>query len=207
MTVQKAVEELVEIEVEEEEEDPFEGIKNAEITSIYKQMKPEDRRLFRQFKKFHKMYYELHGHDVPSHQLARGIVSEIFSDIPARDAETIAAARVEQLLVERLKDLCKQLGVSIPIELQTYKRPEAAEYPPPPPPLHFPLHQAKQRQVAQQEQQQVAQQEPQPVPGQEDAKPDVKPLRRLATSYLGKPGLLQMIGTGDKEHIITKVLP
>ena len=38
-------------------------------------------------------------------------------------------------------------------------------------------------------------------------KPDIKPPRRLATSYLGKPGLLCMIGTGDKEHIITKVLP
>ena len=35
---------------------------------------------------------------------------------------------------------------------------------------------------------------------------DVKP-RRLATSYLGTPGLLRMIGSGDKDHIITKVVP
>ena len=42
---------------------------------------------------------------------------------------------------------------------------------------------------------------------QEDMKPDVKPPRRLATSYLGKPGLLCMISMEDEEHIITKVLP
>ena len=39
-----------------------------------------------------------------------------------------------------------------------------------------------------------------------ETKPDVKP-RRLATSYLGPPGLLQMIGSGDKDHIITRVVP
>ena len=35
---------------------------------------------------------------------------------------------------------------------------------------------------------------------------DVKP-RRLATSYLGPPGLLRMIGSGDEDHIITRVVP
>ena len=38
-------------------------------------------------------------------------------------------------------------------------------------------------------------------------KPDVKPPRRLATTYLGQPGLLRMIGVGDDDHIITKVVP
>ena len=39
-----------------------------------------------------------------------------------------------------------------------------------------------------------------------EAKPDVKP-RRLATSYLGPPGLLRMLGSGDEDHIITRVVP
>ena len=39
-----------------------------------------------------------------------------------------------------------------------------------------------------------------------EVKPDVKP-RRLATSYLGPPGLLRMIGSGDEDHIITRVVP
>ena len=39
-----------------------------------------------------------------------------------------------------------------------------------------------------------------------ETKPDVKP-RRLATSYLGPPGLLWMIGFGHEDHIITRVVP
>ena len=40
-----------------------------------------------------------------------------------------------------------------------------------------------------------------------DIKLDGKPPRRLDTSYLGQPGLLRMLGAGDEDHIITKVLP
>ena len=139
LSVQEAVKELVEIEMEQDEGDPFEGMNNAQIAKIYHRMKPEDRRLFRQFKKFHKLYFNLHGHDAPSHHLVRGIISKIFSGLPARDADTIANARAELLVAERLKDLCKQLGLAIPVELQTRRAPaEAPEYPPPPPPLRFP---------------------------------------------------------------------
>ena len=109
--------------MEEDEGDPFEGMNNAQIAEIYNKMKPEDRRLFRQFKSFHKLYYNLHRHDAPSHHLARGIVSQIFSGLPARDAETIANAWAELLAAERLKELCKQLGLAIPAELQMYQPP------------------------------------------------------------------------------------
>ena len=202
ITVEQAIQEIVDIEVEEDEGDPLEGLNNADITEIYGKLKPEDRRLFRQF---HKTYYELHGHDTPSHQLARGIIREMFSGLPARDADTIAAARAELLATERLRDLCKQLGLAVPEELQTHQRPEALEYPPPPLPLHFPSQQDKQRQLAQE--QQPVQPEPLTEAEPKDVRPDVKPPRRLATSYLGKPGLLHMLGTGHEDHIITRVVP
>ena len=137
MTIQEAVREIVKIEVEEDVDDPLEGLTNAEIADIYKKLRPEDRQLFQQFKHFHKTYYNLHGHDAQSHQLVRGIVSEIFSGLPAQDAETIANARAELLAAEWLKDLYKQLGLAIPVELQTYKALKAPEYPPPLPPLCF----------------------------------------------------------------------
>ena len=106
------------------------------------------------------------------------------------------------MAAERIKELCKQLGLAVPTELQQLQpREEAPEYPPLPPPLRFPSQQEKQRQ---QEQLQAG---PQPGTSEEDVKPDVKPLRRLATTYLGKPGLLRMIGVGDDDHIITKVVP
>ena len=66
------VKEMLEIEVEEDEGDPFKGMNNAQVAEIYYKIKPEDRRLFRQFKSFHKLHYHLHGHDAPSHHLARG---------------------------------------------------------------------------------------------------------------------------------------
>ena len=192
--VDEAVKQIL-AEMEAEEQDPFEGMGNAQIAEIYRRMKPEDQRLFRQFKRFHKRYYETHGHDAPSHQLTRGIVQQMFPGLPSADAETIAKARAELLAAERLKELCKQLGLAVPTQLQTYPPPpEAPEYPPPPQPPRFLSRQDKERAAQQQSLEEV------------ETKPDVKP-RRLATTYLGPPGLLRMIGSGDEEHIVTRVVP
>ena len=195
--VDEAVKEIL-AEMEAEEQEPLEGMGNAQIAEIYRQMKPEDQRLFRQFKRFHKRYYETHGHDAPSHQLTRRIVQQMFSGLPSADTETIAKARAELLAAERLKELCKQLGLAVPTQLQAYPPPPAVpEYPPPPQPPRFLSRQDKERMAAQQ---------PAVEAEEAETKPDVKP-RRLATSYLGPPGLLRMIGSGDEDHIITRVVP
>ena len=192
--VNEAVKEIL-AEMEAEEQDPLEGLGNAQIAEIYCQMKPEDQRLFRQLKRFHKRYYETHGHDAPSHQLTHGIVQQMFPGLPSADAETIAKARAELLATERLKELCKQLGLAVPTQLQQYPAPqEAPEYPPPPQPPRFLSRQDKERAAQQQSAEEA------------EVKPDVK-LRRLATSYLGPLGLLWIIGSGDEEHIITRVVP
>ena len=191
--VNEAVKEIL-AEMEAEEQDPLEGMGNAQIAEIYHRMKPKDQRLFRQFKRFHKHYYETHGHDAPSHQLTRGIVQQMFPGLPSADTETIAKARAELLAAERLKELCKELGLAIPTQLQAYPPPpEAPEYPPPPQPPRFLSRQDKERAAQEQSE-------------ETEVKPDVKP-RRLATSYLGPPGLLRMIGSGDEDHIITRVVP
>ena len=133
--IEEAVREMLAVEVEAEEQDPFEGMGNAQVAEIYHRMKPEDQHLFRQFKRFHKQYYETHGHDAPSHQLTRGIVQQMFPGLPSADADTIAKARAELLAAERLKELCKQLGLAVPAQPQEYPPPpEAPEYPPPPQP-------------------------------------------------------------------------
>ena len=54
MTLQQAVKEITEIYVEEDVGDPLAGLPNPKIADIYKKLKPEDRRLFRHFKHFHK---------------------------------------------------------------------------------------------------------------------------------------------------------
>ena len=128
----------------------------------------------------------------------------MFSGLPVRDAETIAKARAELLATERLKELCKQLGLAIPAELQTYQPPpEAPEYPPPPQPPRFPSRQEKARQEAQSQ----SSTEASGTPSEADIKLDVNPPQRLTTSYLGPLGLLRMLGVGDKDHFITRILP
>ena len=118
-SVESALQQITSIEVEDEGEgDPLEGLGNKQIAEIYYKLSPEDRQLFRQFKSFHELHYDLYGHDAPSHQLPRGIIQEMFAGIPAQDAEVIAAAQAKILAVERLKDLCKQLGLAVPTELQ-----------------------------------------------------------------------------------------
>ena len=135
--IDEAVKQIL-AEMEAEEQDPLEGMGNAQVAEIYHRMTPEDQRLFRQFKRFHKRYYETHGHDAPSHQLTHGIVQHMFPRLPSANAETIAKARAELLAAERIKELCKQLGLAIPTQLQTYPpRQEAPEYPPPPEPPRF----------------------------------------------------------------------
>lgn len=59
----------------------------------------------------------------------------------------IANARAELLAAERLKDLCKQLGLALPVDSLSYQQPPAPEYPPPPPPLRFPSRQDKEKQA------------------------------------------------------------
>ena len=195
VSVDEAVKEMLAAEVEAEEQDPIEGMGNAQIAEVYYRMNLEDRRLFRQFKKFHKLYYETHGHDAPTHQLTRGIVQQMFPRLPSANADIIASARKEILATERLRELCKQLGLAVPTQLQTYPSPpEAPEYPPLPQPPRFLSRQDKER---------AAQQQPLE---EAEVKPDIKP-RRLATSYLGPSGLLRMIGSGDEDHIITRVVP
>ena len=187
--VNEAVKEIL-AEMEAEEQDPLEGLGNVQIAEIYHRMTPEDQRLFRQFKRFHKQYYETHRH-----QLTRGIVQQMFPGLPSVDADTIAKARAELLAAERLKELCKQLGLAVPTQLQQYPAPqEAPEYPQPPQPPRFLSRQDKERAAQQQSVEEA------------EVKPDVKP-RRLATSYLGPTGLLRMIRSGDEEHIITRVVP
>ena len=65
-SVESAVQQITGIEVE--------GLGNKQIAEIYHKLSPENRQLFRQFKSFHKLHYDLYGHDAPSHQLARGII-------------------------------------------------------------------------------------------------------------------------------------
>ena len=72
-----ALEQITDTEVKAEGGgDPLEGLGNQKIAEIYHRLSPEDRQLFWQYKAFHKLHFDLYGHDTPSHQLARGIIKK-----------------------------------------------------------------------------------------------------------------------------------
>ena len=209
--IDTAVEEVLQTPLQEE--DPLECLTNTQIAEVYARLTPEDQRLFLQFKAFHRQYYNQHGETMPSYQLARGIVRQIFSGLPTRDAETIARAREQLLTVERLKAMCKKLGLKVPQEaiekvVREEPQPESG-------PLHFPSIQQLQAEITPQagtstgvdtpteagerpaEQEQI----------EADIKPDVKPfMQRMATQKHGEKGLLKrFVGQVNDEIIVTHV--
>ena len=194
--VDEAVKQVL-AEMEAEEQDPLEGMGNAQVAEIYHRMKPEDQRLFRQFKRFHKHYYETHGHDAPSHQLTHGIVQQMFPGLPSADAETIAKARAALLARNDSRSCASSWDWRFQLSCRHIH--------------HHQRHLSTRRHLnhhvflSRQDKERMAAQQQQPSE-EAETKPDVKP-RRLATMYLGPPGLLRMIGSGDEEHIITRVIP
>ena len=76
------------------------------------------------------------------------------------------------------------------------------EYPPPPQPPRFPSRQEKARHEAQLQLSAETSTAP-----ETNVKTDIRSPRRLATSYLGPPRLLRMIGAGDEDRFITKIIP
>ena len=213
--VDTAVEEVLQTSLQDE--DPLECLTNTQIAELYSRLTPEDQRLFLQVKAFHRQYYNQHGETMPSYQLARGIVRQIFGGLPTRDAETIARAREELLAVERLKALCKKLGLKVPQEaiekvVREEPRPEAG-------PLQFPSIQqleaeasARAEASAQVEVDVPTEAEKRPLEEEEaevDVKPDVKPfLKRMATQKHGEKGLLKrFVGQIDDEVFLTHVKP
>ena len=207
--VDTAVEEVLQTSLQDE--DPLECLTNTQIAELYSRLTPEDQRLFLQFKAFHRQYYNQHGGTMPSYQLARGIVRQIFGGLPTRDAETIAQAREELLAAERLKALCKKLGLKVPQEaiekvVREEPRPEAR-------PLQFPsILQLEAEASAPAEVEVPTEAEKRPLEEEEaevDVKPDVKPpLKRMATQKHGERGLLRrFVGQIDDEVFVTHVKP
>ena len=201
----EAIEEVLAQEVDPDK-DPLELLSHREIAEVYEKLNPDDQKLFRQFKQFHKQHQKLYGYDTQASHLSRGIVKEIFRGLPTRDAETIVRARAEILGVERVKALCKELGLKV--SPAVIKKIETNLLQPLPQGLRFPS--VEEMEVAEPagetltamvkaeefgEQEEAIKQEPE----------DVKPPGRLATLYLGQRGLLKLVGKEDEEVFVTHV--
>ena len=144
--------------------------------------------------------------------------------IPSVDKDKITEARAQILVEERLRELCKRYGFKFPDREMCTRSKEATEETEEAH-LRFPSIQDQYRAgmaiITCQEIEEVVgpleEEEASPsdetragtqamaLPPVIKEEPDVKP-RRLLTTYLGPQSLLKWTGTGDEEHIITKVV-
>ena len=59
--IAEAIEEVLAQEVDPDE-DPLELLSHREIAEVYGKLNPDDQKLFRQFKQFHKQHHKLYGY-------------------------------------------------------------------------------------------------------------------------------------------------
>ena len=92
----------------------LEELTDQDIRGIYEQLSHEDKRRFRQFRKFHRQYFGVYGEHLPSYHMARQIVKDLMPGLPSASADVIAAKRAELLAEDCLRELCRRHGFKFP---------------------------------------------------------------------------------------------
>ena len=221
-TEPKEIVKLIEAE-EDTGEDIIEELGEDDIREIYDKLTPEDRKRFRQFRRYHRQYFGVFGEHIPSYHVARQVIADLMPGLPAASAEAIAEKRAEILAEDRLRVLCKKHGYKFPekeisVQPQGEEQAEEATY-------RFPSIQDEYRAgltTATREEIEELVGEPLeaelPPPEQTTRAPkrvvptiiktepgeDTKP-KRLRTETFGQQRLLRWEGEGDEELIITRV--
>ena len=214
---------LIEAEADEEG-DILEELSNQDIKRIYQQLSQQDKKRFRQFRKFHCQYFGVYREHLPSYHMARQVVKDLMPGLPSASADVIAEKQAELLAEDRLRELCRRHGFKFPEREMRMEAPreEAVEDPT----YHFPsvqdeyqagLTTTTEEEIGQLLGAELLEHEPVPAVTQvTDPRPersisviktepgeDIKPTMR--TTVLSQKRLLQWQGTGDEELIITRV--
>ena len=203
----------------------LEELTDQDIMGIYKQLSHEDKRRFRQFRKFHRQYFGVYGEHLPSYYMARQVVKDLMLGLPSASVDIIAAKRAELLAEDRLRELCRRHGFKFPewemrVEVPQEEEVEdpAYSFPSIQDKYHAGITTATREEIEQMISAEILQQEQTPSTSQSmDPRPrglvpsviktepgeDMKPTLRM--TVLSQRRLMQWQGTGDKERIITKV--
>ena len=104
LTLQEVVK-FIEVETDEGG-NILEELTDQDIRDIYEQLSHEDKRRFRQFRKFHCQYFGVYGEHLLSYHMARQVVKDLMPGIPSASADVIAAKRAELLAEDFLRELC-----------------------------------------------------------------------------------------------------
>ena len=205
--------------------DILEELTDQDIRGIYEQLSHEDKRRFRQFRKFHLQYFGVHGEHLPSYHMARQVVKDLMPGLPSASADVISAKRAELLAEDCLRELCRRHGFQFPEQEMRVEVPREEEvedpiyrFPSIQDEYHAGITTVTREEIEQMISTETPEQEQTPSTSQgTDPKPkglvpsviktelgeDMKPT--LRTTVLSQRRLLQWQGAGDKELIITKV--
>ena len=112
LTSQEVVK-LIEAETDEGG-DILEELMDQDVRGIYEQLSHEDKKRFRQFRKFHRQYFGVFGEHLPSYHMARQVVKDLMPGLPSDSADVIATKRAELLAEDRLRELCQRHGFKFP---------------------------------------------------------------------------------------------
>ena len=73
--------------------DILEELTDQDVRGIYEQLSHEDKKRFRQFRKFHRQYFGMYGEHLPSYHMARQVVKDLMPGLPSASADVIAAKK------------------------------------------------------------------------------------------------------------------
>ena len=90
------------------------GYTNQQLRALVKKMTPEERCEFREYEDHFLKRFRLTGNIVPLHLEVRDIVWNMCPGIPSRMQDKIADLRSELMDEQRLRDLCKKMGLPMP---------------------------------------------------------------------------------------------
>ena len=94
--------------------DILEELTNQDVRDIYEQLSHEDKRRFRQFRKFNRQYFGVYGELLPSYHMARQVMKDLMPGLPSASADVIATKRAELLAEDHLRELCRRHGFKFP---------------------------------------------------------------------------------------------
>ena len=196
---------LVLHEDEEPDTDPLGTLSDAEAEAIYCRLSKSEQKVYQELLRHYRKQMYLHDKMVPTYKEVHSTMKECFPTIPSKDGDQLAKAQRRLLAEKHMKDLCKDLGYTIPERLMTEQSTAGDDMPWPT--LWFKLvgpegsnEDLPEGQTAQEDQSPNMDTSAITVKQEEDE--DVKP--KLATSTCSTKYLRQMLG-GMADCMITRI--
>ena len=110
---------LVLHEDEEPDTDPLRTLSDTEAEAIYHRLSKSEQKVYRELLRHYRKQMHLHDKMVPTYKEVHSTKKEHFPTIPSKDRDQLVEAQRRLLAEEHMKDLCKDLGYTIPERLMT----------------------------------------------------------------------------------------